>query len=148
MIHLFASILGQIDGLTPPSGSFRLRYSRKRFRLSSRNGELSEKAGSESRGDGFLGLGKSGWKPLAVSRRKYWAGSAQLKANGFILTSRRAKKTNSGLTEDSCFMVSTKANSGPKEGFVKINGSLTIYFLFSDHRPAAERTPSRSPSNE
>ena len=39
-----------------------------------------------------MGLGKSGWKPLAVSRRKYWAGSAQLKANGFILTSRRAKK--------------------------------------------------------
>ena len=65
---------------------------KKMIPLSPRNGELSEKAGSESRGDGFLGLGKSGWKPLAVSRRRYWAGSAQLKTNGFILTSRRAKK--------------------------------------------------------
>ncbi len=46
----------------------------------------------EAEAMGFWGLGKSGWKPLAVSRRKYWAGSAQLKANGFILTSRRAKK--------------------------------------------------------
>ena len=60
--------------------------------ISPGNRGVSEKAGSGSRGDGFLGLGKSGWKPLAVSRRKYWAGSAQLKANGFILTSRRAKK--------------------------------------------------------
>ena len=60
--------------------------------ISHRNGEVSEKAGSGCPGDEFLGLGKSGWKPLAVSRRKYWAGSAQLKANGFILTSRRAKK--------------------------------------------------------
>ena len=46
----------------------------------------------EAEAMGFWGLGKSGWKPLAVSRRRYWAGSAQLKANGFILTSRRAKK--------------------------------------------------------
>jgi len=64
----------------------------KMIPISPRNGEVSEKAGSGSRGDGFWGLGKSGWKPLAVSRRRYWAGSAQLKANGFILTSRRVKK--------------------------------------------------------
>ena len=66
--------------------------SKKPIPISPGNGGVSEKAGSGSRGDGFLGLGKSGWKPLVVSRRKYWAGSAQLKANGFILTSRRAKK--------------------------------------------------------
>ena len=61
-----------------------------------RNGEVSEKAGSGSPGDEFWGLGKSGWKPLAVSRRKYLPGSAQLKANGFILTSWKGQKTNSG----------------------------------------------------
>ena len=60
--------------------------------ISHKNGEVSEKAGSGSRGDGFWGLGKIDWKSLAVSRRKYWAGSAQLTANGFILTSRRVKK--------------------------------------------------------
>ena len=37
--------------------------------------------------------------PPAVSRRKYWPGSAQLKANGFILTSRKGQKTNSGTIE-------------------------------------------------
>ena len=64
--------------------------------ISHRNGALSEKAGSGCPGDEFLGLGKSGWKPLAVSRRTYLPGSAQLKANGFILTSWKGQKTNSG----------------------------------------------------
>jgi len=55
--------------------------------ISHRNGEVSEKAGSGCTGDEFWGLGKSGWKRLAVSRRKNLPGSAQLKANGFIVTS-------------------------------------------------------------
>ena len=33
---------------------------------------------------------------VAVSRRKYLPGSAQLKANGFILASWKGQKTNSG----------------------------------------------------
>ena len=57
---------------------------------------MSEKAGSGCPGDEFLGLGKSGWKPLAVSRRKNLPGSAQLKANAFILTSWKGQKTNLG----------------------------------------------------
>ncbi len=70
---------------------------KKMIPISPRHGEVSAKAGSGSRGDGFWGLGKSGWKPLAVSRRKYLSGRAQLKANGCILTSRMGQKTNSGL---------------------------------------------------
>ena len=49
--------------------------------ISPRKGEVSEKAGSGCPGDEFLGLGRSGWKPLVVSRRKNLPGSAQLKAN-------------------------------------------------------------------
>ena len=60
--------------------------------ISHRNGEVSEKLFLEAEAMGFGDSEKGGWEPVAVSRRKYWAGSAQLKANGFILTSRRAKK--------------------------------------------------------
>ena len=73
--------------------------------ISPRHGEVSAKAGSGSRGDGFWGLGKSGWKPLAVSRRKYLSGRAQLKANGCILTSRMGQKTNSGSIMDFCTLL-------------------------------------------
>ncbi len=69
---------------------------KKTIPISPRDGEVSEKAGSGCPGDEFLGLGKSGWKPLAISRRKYLPGSAQLKANRFILTSWKGQKTNSG----------------------------------------------------
>ncbi len=37
--------------------------------MSPRNGEVSEKAGSGSPGDEFLGLGKSGWEPVGPSGR-------------------------------------------------------------------------------
>ena len=60
---------------------------------------MSEKAGSGCPGDEFLGLGKSGWKPLAVSRGKYLPGTAQLKANALILTNWKGQKTNSGQEE-------------------------------------------------
>ena len=65
---------------------------KKTIPTSPRIGEVSEKARSGCLGDEFLGRGKSGWKPLAVSRRKYLPGSSQLKANGFILMSRKDQK--------------------------------------------------------
>ena len=70
---------------------------------------MSEKAGSGCPGDEFLGLGKSGWKPLAVSRRKNLPGSAQLKANAFVLTSWKGQKTNSGFIPPAAFLSVTFA---------------------------------------
>ena len=57
---------------------------------------MSEKAGSGCPGDEFWGLGRSGWKPPAVSRRKHLPGSDQLKGNSFMFTSWKGQKTNSG----------------------------------------------------
>ncbi len=70
---------------------------KKMIPISHRNGEVSEKAGSESRGDGFLGLGKSGWKPLAVSRRKYWGWKCSVEGQRVYTHESEGQKTNSGL---------------------------------------------------
>ena len=43
---------------------------KKMIPITHRNGEVPEKAASGCPGDEFLGLGKSSWKPLVVSRRK------------------------------------------------------------------------------
>ena len=52
----------------------------------------------DAKATGFQDPEKGGWGPLAVSRRKILPGSAQLKVNGFILTSWKGQKTNSGST--------------------------------------------------
>src|ERR1035441_3470781 len=57
---------------------------KKPIPISPRNGEVSEKAGSGSRGDRLSGPGKGGWQPVGPSGRINCARRARLETNGCI----------------------------------------------------------------
>jgi hypothetical protein len=65
---------------------------KKTIPLSSRNGELSEKAGAGCRCGRLSGPVKGGWQPVGPSGRKPRARRARLEANGCTLTTGRRPK--------------------------------------------------------